>query len=151
MSDYKLHFDECFKTPANVRKLEKMAELLPATYVAMNELTRWRHGRWPSRIHCMSRERIIEGRSRGAGHGYTYVGDNDIWLNPHMTWQGYWIVLVHESMHHAFPDATEDEINNKLVPEIVERVLGHKKSAAWYRKHGLGPPEPGIGDRGYVY
>jgi len=151
----KLHFDDCFTSAANVHKLERVARLLPQTYLVMDGLAPWRNGKWPTRVRCMTKTKIIQGRSRGAGHGYTYVegqhGGKEIWLNPYMTWEGYWIVLIHENMHHAFPDASEDEINNALVPQVVEAVLRKSKPKEWYRKHGLGPPQPGIGDRGYVH
>lgn len=138
-----------------MHKLERVARLLPQTYLVMDGLAPWRNGKWPTRVRCMTKTKIIQGRSRGAGHGYTYVegqhGGKEIWLNPYMTWEGYWIVLIHENMHHAFPDASEDEINNALVPQVVEAVLRKSKPKEWYRKHGLGPPQPGIGDRGYVH
>lgn len=150
---YTLHFDGCFHSAANVRKLRRVAKYLPQTYLVLDELAPWRNGKWPTRVRCMSKQRIVEGRSKGAGHGFTYVegqhGGKEIFLNPFMTWEGYLIVLIHENMHHAFPDASESEINNVLVPEVVTQVLGPKDSE-WYRRHGLGPPQPGIGDRGYV-
>lgn len=102
----------------------------------------------------MSHQRIVAGRARGAGHGMTYVQgpkNNTIWMNHYMSAEGYWLVFVHENLHHAFPDATEHELNNVLVPEVYARVFHNPMNRAWARKHGLGPPAPGIGDRGYVY
>lgn len=144
----KLHFDDCF----DERKLRKLAENLPATYAALNKLAPWRRGRWPSRVRCMSHESIVEGRSRGAGHGYTHVsgrGSNEIRMNPHMSPEGHWLVFVHENLHHGFPDATESEINCVLVPEVYERVFGKRLDPAWARKHGIGAPVAGVGDRSY--
>lgn len=144
-----LHFDTCF----NDCKVAEMSALLPATYDVLNELAPWRKGRWPTRVHCMSKEKILDGRKRGAGHGATYVSgvdSNSIWMNPHMTPAGLWLVFIHENLHHAFPDATEDELNNVLVPHVFEEVTGKKLNTVWARKQGIGPPQPGIGDRGYL-
>lgn len=140
-----LGFDDCFDR----RKLRKVLPLLPAAYAELDALAPWREGKWPTRVHCMSDEEIAEGRSRGAGHGATLVPGNDVWINPHMHWQSIWLVLVHENLHHAFPDATEEEINCLHVPRIYERVFGRKRSADWFRKMGLGSPVPGVGDRSY--
>ena len=141
-----LKFNNCF-SPAVLAELEP---LLPATYACMDQLAPWRRGRWPTRIHCMDEREIVDGRRRGAGHGYTYPRENGVWLNHHMTVPGHWIVLVHENLHHAFLDATESELNNVLVPRVFECTFGRKMDRAWARRHGLGPPQPGIGDRGFV-
>jgi hypothetical protein len=148
-----LRFDPCF----DQWKLRELAPHLPAAYKALNELCPWRRGRWPTRVRCLSKSRIEEGRARGAGHGMTYVGCsmgsggcNEIWINPYMTVPGHYLVLIHENLHHGFPDATEDELNNVLVQRVYRRATGRKLQSAWARKHGLGPPRPGIGDRGYV-
>jgi hypothetical protein len=145
----KLHFDTCFDDD----KLAEFAHLLPDTYRALNELAPWRKGKWPVRVRCMTNKQVVSGRRRGAGHGMTYVRGSDskyIWMNPHMSVMGLWLVLIHENLHHAFPDATEEELNNVLVPFIYEDVTGKKLDKKMARKHGLGPPQPGIGDRGYV-
>src|SRR5262245_11111028 len=141
-----LRFNSCFR-PEVLRELKPT---LPATYAALNELAPWRRGRWPTRVRCMDEAEIIDGRSRGAGHGYTRVSERGIWMNHHMTLPGHWLVLVHENLHHAFPDATESELNNVLVPRVYERTSGRKMDTRWARRHGLGPPQPGIGDRGYA-
>lgn len=146
----KLSFDRCFDDC----KIAELLGILPQTYAAMNKMAPWRKGKWPTKVRCMSNSKILDGRRRGAGHGYTYVQGEDtngIWMNPHMTSEGYWLVFVHENLHHGFPDATEDELNNVLVPEVYKRVFGKPMNKAWARKHGLGPPQPGIGDRGYAY
>lgn len=99
---------------------------------------------------CMSDNDIAEGRSRGAGHGYTYTGRGkmQVWLNRHMTWQGYFLVLCHEFLHHGYPDATEAEINCVHLPRIYERVFGERLDPEWARRHGIGAPMP-FGDRSY--
>jgi hypothetical protein len=144
-----LRFDPCFDDA----KLSRVEPYLPRTYAVLNAMAPWRRGRWPTRVKCMSDRRIAEGRRRGAGHGLTYVCSGghcrDVWINPYMTWQGHWLVLVHESLHHAFPDATEAEINCVLVPNVFQRVFGRRMSHAWGRQHGLGSPVPGVGDRSY--
>jgi hypothetical protein len=142
----RLAFNSCFR-PEILRELEPT---LPATYAAMNALAPWREGKWPTRVHCMDENKIIGGRSRGAGHGQTRQNSNEIWLNHHMTLPGHWIVLVHENLHHAFPDATESELNNVMVPWVYQNTFGEKMNKRWARRHGLGPPQPGIGDRGFV-
>lgn len=141
-----LRFNNCF----DPRVLDRLRPLLPDTYRCMNELAPWRRGRWPTRVHCMDEQSIIDGRSRGAGHGYTYKGSNEIWMNHHMSLSGHWLVFVHENLHHAFPDATESELNNVLVPRVYKCVFDERMDKNWARKHGLGPPQPGIGDRGFV-
>ena len=140
-----LHFDSCFD-PA---KLAEIAPLLPATYGAMNSMAPFRKGKWPTQIHCMSHSKIIAGRKRGAGHGYTYPGEDGIWINPTMTVAGHWLVFVHENFHHAWPDATEEEINCRLVPQAYQMVFGKKLNPEWARSQGLGSPVPGVGDRSF--
>jgi hypothetical protein len=142
-------FDSCL----DENKLIELIVLLPRTYEELDKYAPWLNGRWPTRVHCMTNARIIEGRKRGAGHGYTYNNgpqSNSIWLNPHMTAEGYWLVFVHENLHHAFPDATELEINNVHVPNIYRQVFRRPMNKAWAKRHGLGPPMCGIGDRGCV-
>jgi hypothetical protein len=152
MADLVLSFARCF----DQNKVAAIVDRLPKTYEALDELAPWREGQWPTEIRCMSDSRIAEGRSHGAGHGVTQVGCisrrgcNWIEMNPYLTPDGLWLVLIHENLHHAFPDATEDEINNVLVQRVYKRVTGHSLNSSWARKQGLGPPEPGIGDRGYV-
>jgi hypothetical protein len=141
-----LRFNNCFDPEI----LDQLEAMLPVTYACMNELAPWRKGKWPTRIHCMDERRIVEGRQRGAGHGYTYPRENGIWMNHYMTLSGHWLVLVHENLHHAFPDATELELNNVLVPRVFECTFGQKMDKSWAKRNGLGPPQPGIGDRGFV-
>lgn len=127
---------------------------LDPTYAELDRLAEWRGGRWPKHIRCMGKAQIVDGRRRGAGHGFTYVRGDDkdaIWMNPHMSVLGYHLVLIHENLHHAFPDATENELNNVLVPYVYTQATGELLSKESMREAGLGPPEPGIGDRGYVY
>lgn len=147
-----LQFSGCFDDA----KLRLVQPLLGPTYRELNDMAPWLKGRWPTEVVCFTHKEIVDGRRRGAGHGMTKVGCQDqsdcntIWLNAHMTPAGIWLVLIHENLHHAFPDATEDELNNVLVPEVFERVTGRELPRRWARKQGLGPPRPGIGDRGYV-
>lgn len=142
-------FDDCFPRA----KIRRLMPLLPKTYAALDELAPWREGKWPTRVHCMSAEQILEARPHGAGHGSTYVCEtgecNEVWINPFMSWEGLWLVLVHENLHHAYPDATEDEINCLHVPAVYERVFGRKRTHDWFRRHGLGAPVAGVGDRSY--
>lgn len=142
---YKLHFDDCFDPV----KIEKLSRLLPRTYAALDELAPWMKGKWPTRVHCMSDGDIVKGRKKGAGHGYTFHDGNEVWINPHMTQEGHWLVLVHEFLHHGFPDATEPEINCTLVPHVYKQVFGKKLDPAWARQHGIGSPVEGVGDRSF--
>ena len=144
----RVHFAPCLDS----EKVLKIAQYLPATYAELDRRAKWMRGKWPKRVTCMSNAEIVDGRARGAGHGFTYTsGSNSgtIWLNPDMTWQGYWLVLVHENCHHAWPDATEGEINCRHVPSIYEAVFGKRLTPAMGRAHGLGAPVPGVGDRSY--
>jgi hypothetical protein len=140
-----VHFDECLDR----KKVLKIVPYLPALYAELDKLAPRLKGKWPKNVRCMDSKGIVEGRAKGAGHGYTYVNGPEIWLNRHMTWQGYWLVLAHENLHHAFPDATESEINCLHVPRLYERVFGKKLTPAEGRRHGLGAPESGMGDRSY--
>lgn len=152
-----IEFSTCFPRA----KVLALAPLLDSTYAALDRLAHWRNGRWPRHIRCMSKREIVDGRERGAGHGFTYVArsgsfarsteEDAIWLNPHMSVLGYQLVLIHENLHHAFPDASEKELNNVLVPYVYTQATGKILSKESMRRAGLGPPEPGIGDRGYVY
>ena len=142
-----LQFDPCF----DQAKLAELAPHLPATYGVMNRLAPWRKGRWPSRVRCMTSKKIVDGRKRGAGHGYVYPPSDAraIWMNPHMTPQGLLLVLIHENCHVAWPDATESEINCVLVPQIYCEIFGVELDPAWARSQGLGSPVPGVGDRSF--
>lgn len=143
----KLQFDSCFDR----QKVIKASAFLPAAYGVLNELAPWAKNRWPKHVHCMSHSQIVDGRSRGAGHGFVYPKHprDGIFMNAHMTWQGYLLVLIHENCHVAWPDMTEEEINCRMLPEIWKRVTGKKLEPGWARKHGVGSPEPGVGDRSY--
>lgn len=141
-------FDQCL----DQEKVRWLISTLPKTYRVLNEKAPWMKGRWPRHVKCMSSERIVEGRARGAGHGYTFSRGrhaDTIWLNPHMTRSGYWLVFVHENLHHAYPDATEPELNCEHLPDIFERVFNKRYDHEWARQHGVGSPVPGVGDRSF--
>lgn len=140
-----LQFDPCFDRD----KIVRLSAVLPKTYAELDRLAPWRKGKWPTKIHCMTDSKILDGRRRGAGHGYTYPGRNGIWMNHHMTLVGHWLVLVHENGHHAWPDATEQELNCVIVPRVYKRVFGKVLTPEYGRRHGLGSPVPGVGDRSY--
>lgn len=133
-------------------KLNELVVLLPRTYEELNALAPWLNGRWPTRVRCMTGREIFKARKRGAGHGYTYTqgaDKNTIWLNPYMTAVGYWLVFVHENLHHAFPDATEAEINCVHLPNLYKKVFKERLDPDWARSQGIGSPVPGVGDRSY--
>lgn len=140
-----LTFARCFPESS----IAEIAELLPETYDAMRELAPWVRS-WPKHIECMPDDHILDGRRRGAGHGQYSPDLKRIWINPYMTPYGIWLNLIHENMHHAFPDASEVEINNLLVPYIAEEVLGYPIDLDEARLHGLGPAVKGIPGRGYA-
>lgn len=145
---HRLTFEGCF----DKGKLRTLIERLPATYAVLNRMVS-APVKWPTRVRCMKDSKIRRGRRKGAGHGYTYMHgpkSDTIWLNHYMTASGYWLVFTHENLHHAFPDATEDEINCSHLPYVYEQVFdepwpGH----AWARSQGVGSPKPGTGDRSY--
>lgn len=144
----KIHFDECFDRS----KVLWVAKYLPATYAVLDELAPWRKGKWPSKIRCMSDTAIFDGRRRGAGHGYTFTsgsGSGEIWMNADMTKEGYLLVLIHENIHHGWPDMTEQELNCRMLPRIWKMVMGKKLDPDWARGHGIGAPAPMVGDRSY--
>lgn len=70
-------------------------------------------------------------------------------MNGHMTPQGHLLVLIHENCHVAWPDASESEINCVLLPDIWRAVTGKRLDPAWARRHGVGGPVEGVGDRSY--
>lgn len=141
----KVHFAPCLDR----EKVLKIADYLPATYAALDKLAPWMRGKWPSKVRCMTDKEVVDGRSRGAGHGYTIVnGRGVIWLNRHMTWQGYLLVLIHECIHHGWPDMTEQELNCSMLPQVWKMVTGKKLDPEWARGHGIGAPAP-FGDRSY--
>lgn len=149
ISVQEIEFDSCL----DQKKVEWLITTLPATYGVLNEMAPWRKGKWPTRVHCMTDQRIVEGRKRGAGHGYTYTqgrDKNSIWLNPHLSQWGYWLVFTHENLHHAFDDASEGELNCVLLPDVFSKVFrkrwpGHD----WARSHGVGSRTPDFGDRSF--
>lgn len=142
---HRVSFDPCF----DQKKLVYLASTLPRTYAVLDKMVS-KPVKWPTRVQCMSDSAIMKGRRRGAGHGYTYQGGKTIWLNHHMTKEGYWLVFVHENLHHAFPDATESELNCLHLPAVYERVFRRRwPGHDWARQHGVGSPQPGTGDRSY--
>ncbi len=144
-----LEFDPCF----DQKKIIRLSSVLPQTYAELNKMAPWRKGKWPTKVHCMTDSKIVEGRKRGAGHGFTFVGggrsNNSVWMNCYMSVVGHWLVLTHESLHHSHPDASEQELNCILVPHIYKQVFGKKLTPEYGRRHGLGSPVPGVGDRSY--
>jgi len=143
-----LKFDPCF----DPEKLTSLRSTLPKTYKALDKKAPWMRGRWPRRVKCMTDKRIVEGRERGAGHGFTFTrgrGSDTIWMNPHMTDWGHWLVFVHENLHHAYPDATEQELNCTHLPDMFKRVFNKRLDPEFARRHGVGSPVPGVGDRSY--
>jgi len=145
---HELTFDGCL----DQQKVEWLITTLPAMYGVLNELAPWRKGKWPTRVRCMSDQRIIEGRKRGAGHGFTYTSGRDknsIWLNPYLSREGYFLVFAHENLHHGFPDATEQELNCTHLPYVYREVFGRWPGHEWARSHGVGSAVPGVGDRSF--
>ncbi len=149
MARHELYFEPCL----DQRKVEWLITTLPATYEVLDELAPWRKGKWPTRVRCMSDRKIIQGRQHGAGHGYTFTrgrDSNSIWLNPYLSREGYFLVFVHENLHHAYPDATEPELNCTHLPYVFQEVFGKKwPGHDWARLHGVGSPVPGVGDRSF--
>lgn len=146
--DQELFLDGCFDPD----KIDWLITTLPKTFAVLNKKAPWMRGKWPRYVKCMSTKRIVEGRARGAGHGMTYVrgrGSNTIWMNPHMTEWGYWLVFVHENLHHAYPDATEQELNCEHLPDVFKHVFNKRYDHEWARKNGVGSPVPGVGDRSF--
>lgn len=142
----KLRFDPCFDRA----KVIKISPYLPGVYAELNRRAKWRRGKWPTQIKCMTHDKIVSARTAGAGHGYVYPASaKAIWMNPFMTPQGLLLVLIHENCHVAWPDMTEDEINCSMLPDIWKVVVGKRLDPAWARRHGVGGPQKGIGDRSY--
>jgi hypothetical protein len=141
----KLVFDPCFPQD----KIVKLSATLPKTYHELDKACPWRRGKWPRQVHCMTDSKIASMRKHGAGHGYTYPRGNAIWMNHYMTQTGYWLVFVHENLHHGYPDATEAEINCVHLPRVYRAVFGRTLDPDFARRHGVGSPVPGVGDRSY--
>lgn len=149
---HRIYFEPCFPRA----KLQSLIVTLPRTFEVLNSITDWKV-KWPTTVRCMTDSEIRQGRKRGAGHGYTHTrchpdsgGCDTIWMNHYMTAQGYWLVFTHENLHHAFPDASESELNCNWLPYVYEHTFdkawpGHD----WARKHGVGSPVAGVGDRSY--
>lgn len=146
LSFMRIHFDRCFDR----RKIIQISPYLPAVYAELNRRAPWRRGRWPSRIRCMTHAQILQGREKGAGHGFVFPHkpSDGIFMNPLMSPQGYLLVLIHENCHVGWPDMSEDEINCVMLGSIWKSVTGKKLDPAWARKHGVGAPAP-YGDRSY--
>jgi len=142
-----LTFDPCL----DQQKVEWLITTLPATYDSLNKLAPWMKGKWPKRVRCMSNKEIVSGRQRGAGHGFTRVGERrpSIWLNPHLSQPGYWLVFTHECLHHGFDDGSEGELNCVLLPHVFREVFGKKLDPEWARRHGVGSRTPNYRDRSF--
>ncbi len=141
----KIHFDECFPRS----KVVELSATLPKTYHELNRMCPWRKGKWPTKVHCMTDGKISSMRRHGAGHGYTYPRGHEIWMNHYMSGPGFWLVFVHENLHHGYPDATEAEINCVHLPKIYKAVFGKTLTPEYARRHGVGAPAAGVGDRSY--
>lgn len=138
-------FDRCF----DPRKLEAIAQFLPDVFAVMQEMAPW-YRTWPSRVECMPDKDILAGRKRGAGHGQYSPSENRVWVSPYMDPIGILGNIIHEFGHAIWPDATEHELNNLIVPHVLEQVFGYKIDVDCLRMHGLGPIVNGLSGRGYA-
>ncbi len=141
-----LTFDACFP----YESVEALAPFIEPMFEAMNAQAPWMKDSWPTRIECMSKKDIMEGRSYGAGHGEYRPDGNRVLLNPYMSTLGLLCNLIHEMSHAAWPDATEVEINTVITPHIYKMITGKKLDLDQARREGFGPPVRGIPGRGYA-
>jgi hypothetical protein len=139
-----IEFAPCFPE-ATIRQL---APLILPTFEVLSKMAPWR--KWVTYIECMDDRTIIKGRRGGAGHGQFSPDEDRVWVNPYMSFQGVWLNIIHEQLHGAYPDASEMELNNLLVPYVARQVLGYKIDLDEARLHGLGPAVKGIPGRGYA-
>ena len=119
-------FDRAFPR----RKLDAIAETLAACYVAMEELV-GRRVRWPATIEAMTEAEVRDGRRVGKGHGLYYPGSRRIKVDARMSARDILLNVVHENLHHAFPRATDEEINFEILPRVWRAATGQPMPRRW--------------------
>jgi hypothetical protein len=114
--------------------------LIPATYAAMEELSEsWID--WPRHVEAMTEQEIAEGEAVGKGHGLYLPETAQIKLNASMTPIAIYLNFIHEHLHHAIPDATEQEINFAFVPLVYKQVTGRDVPESQGRSAGIIPDD----------
>lgn len=76
---------------------------------------------FPKVVYCMTDKEIAEGEKVGAGHGI-FIEPDTIKINPYMNPLNILLNYVHEHLHMAFPDASEDLVD--ALTEIVAVRMG---------------------------
>lgn len=105
-------------------KLSRFERLIPRSYDVMRRRTGFR-GSWPRRIECMTAAEIAEGRKTGAGHGL-YLGDpKRIKINHSMSATAIFANFLHENLHHARRDLTEQQVDD-LTGVVYADVTGQR-------------------------
>ncbi len=75
-------------------------------------------------IGCMSEAEITEGAKVGAGHGI-YIPPGTVNVNPGMDDIGVVLNWVHENIHNAAPQATENLVDH--LTEMVAYQMGLRR------------------------
>lgn len=112
------------------RKVEAIAPLLPACYRAMEALA-GRPLRLPRLIEAMTAAEVREGRALGKGHGLYYPAERRIKVDAAMSPRDILLNVVHENLHCAFPRATDEEINFRLLPAVWKMAAGRGIPRKW--------------------
>lgn len=106
------------------------------TYRVMEWLT-GRRPNWPRNIEAMSDAEISDGERGGRGHGLYITPDGIIKINSYMGAEAVYLNFIHENFHHILPEASDEEINEVLVPAVYEKVTGRALSAVLGEEAGV--------------
>jgi hypothetical protein len=79
---------------------------------------------WPVSISPMTVREMREDEKVGGGHGVYLSDTRAIRLKASMPWMGLMVNLIHELWHHVDPGATEENINDTVVPLVYEIATG---------------------------
>lgn len=114
-------FDEQF----DPRKVATFWNYIPKVYREMEYLT-GRRPKWPQFIEAMTEEEVAQGECLGKGHGLYFSPGAVVKINADMSPEAIFLNFIHEHFHHILPEATDQEINEILVPEVYRRVTGRE-------------------------
>jgi hypothetical protein len=100
-------------------KITEFDHLIDDAYQVMEELVGGAV-EWPTQVEAMTDLEITNDESLGGGHGR--YNDELIKINPHMKPFTIFYNFIHENLHHALPDASEEWVD-ALTDVAYDRIM----------------------------